>query len=73
MPVIRASEIAEYVYCARAWWLRRATGAEPASSERRQAGVELHQRHGLMVRSSTVVAVLAGVVVLVAALLVVAQ
>ncbi len=39
LPVIRASEIGEYVYCARAWWLRRVQGVESHN----QAA---HQRHG---------------------------
>jgi CRISPR/Cas system-associated exonuclease Cas4 (RecB family) len=73
MPVIRVSEIAEYVYCARAWWLRRAGGAKPADTERLQEGSTRHQHHGLMVRSSTLLVVLAGVMLLVAALIVVVQ
>jgi CRISPR/Cas system-associated exonuclease Cas4 (RecB family) len=43
---IRASEVAEYVYCARAWRLR-ADGHEPASGhERRAAGETWHLAHG---------------------------
>ena len=43
---IRASEVAEYVYCARAWRLR-IDGYEPASGrERRAAGVAWHLAHG---------------------------
>jgi CRISPR/Cas system-associated exonuclease Cas4 (RecB family) len=44
--LIRASEIGEYVYCARAWWLRRVAGLTPAGSERRERGTVLHRRHG---------------------------
>ena len=43
---IRASEVAEYVYCARAWRLR-AEGHEPASGHgRRAAGETWHLAHG---------------------------
>ena len=44
--LIRASEIGEYVYCARAWRLRR-DGCEPtAGRERREAGTRWHVEHG---------------------------
>jgi len=52
LPVIRASEIGEYVYCARAWWLRRVVGLEPAGHERREQGTALHRRHGHAVAGS---------------------
>ena len=46
MQTIRASEVGEFVYCARAWWLRRVAGEEPAGQERRALGTQLHARHG---------------------------
>jgi CRISPR/Cas system-associated exonuclease Cas4 (RecB family) len=49
LAMIRASEIGEYVYCARAWWLRRVLGLEPAGRERRERGSALHRRHALAV------------------------
>lgn len=52
LPVIRASEIGEYVYCTRAWWLRRVVGLEPDGYERRERGTVLHQRHGRAVAGS---------------------
>ncbi|HEX5691878.1 MAG TPA: hypothetical protein VFX76_17805 [Roseiflexaceae bacterium] len=52
IPIIRASEVGEYVYCARAWWLRRVAGLEPAGRERRELGVALHRRHGRAVAGS---------------------
>ncbi|HWQ14263.1 MAG TPA: hypothetical protein VNL77_15800 [Roseiflexaceae bacterium] len=50
--IIRASEVGEYVYCARAWWLRRVVGLEPAGAERRERGTALHHRHGRDVAAS---------------------
>ena len=50
--MIRASEIGEYVYCSRAWWLRRVAGLEPAGHERREYGANLHRRHGQTVAAS---------------------
>jgi hypothetical protein len=52
LPIIRASEMGEYVYCARAWWLRRVAGLEPAGRERREYGTVLHHRHGRAVAGS---------------------
>jgi hypothetical protein len=34
-PFIRASDIGSYVYCRRAWWLRRVGGFEPEDLEGR--------------------------------------
>jgi CRISPR/Cas system-associated exonuclease Cas4 (RecB family) len=67
-PVIRASEVGEYVYCARAWWLRRVAGEEPAGAERREAGTALHAAHGRAVTLSGW-AVWAGALALAAGLL----
>ncbi len=52
MDIIRASELGEYYYCARAWWLRRVVGLEPDGAERRALGVAGHARHGQMVAAS---------------------
>ena len=45
--MIRASELGEYVYCARAWRLRR-DGVEPtgAGRDRLDAGRRWHTEHG---------------------------
>jgi hypothetical protein len=67
LPIIRASEIGEYVYCARAWWLRRVAGLEPAGHERREYGTTLHHRHGRAVVGSRALLVL-GVLLAVVAL-----
>jgi len=61
--MIRVSELSEYVYCARAWWLRRVAGEEPAGHARRKWGTLLHRRHGCLVRLSSMVFWLAGILV----------
>lgn len=53
MQTIRASEIAEYSFCAKAWWLRRVAGLKPRGAARRAAGVRHHARHGMLVRLSS--------------------
>lgn len=69
MAIIRASEVGEYVYCARAWWLRRVAGWLPAHQQRRDLGVQLHARHARTVALSRTLLLLAGVVALLAVLL----
>ncbi|NTV63365.1 MAG: hypothetical protein HGA65_07480 [Oscillochloris sp.] len=60
MQMIRASEVAEYVYCARAWWLRRVAGEEPEGQERRALGTLRHARHSRAVAVSGALIWLAG-------------
>jgi hypothetical protein len=50
--LISASEIGEYLFCRRAWWLHRVVGIEPAGKARRDRGVALHARHGRHVQLS---------------------
>lgn len=49
--VIRASELGEYVYCARAWWLRREQGVESRNVASMQSGRVAHDQHGRAVAS----------------------
>ena len=44
--IIRASEIGEYVFCHRAWWLHRVQGIESANRVQMEFGVARHQAHG---------------------------
>jgi CRISPR/Cas system-associated exonuclease Cas4 (RecB family) len=44
--LIRASEVGEYVYCARAWWLRREGAEQTRGHEARAAGTAWHLEHG---------------------------
>ena len=48
--IIRASEIGEYVYCHRAWWLHRVQGLESANRAQMDAGTFKHVEHGRAVQ-----------------------
>lgn len=48
-PVIRASEIPEYVFCRRAWWLRRVAGRSGRNVQQLTAGTAFHEAHGRIV------------------------
>lgn len=54
-PVIRASEIGEYMYCRRAWWLSHVAGYEARESPAVAAGAAYHRDHGGMVWRARVV------------------
>lgn len=71
LPVIRASEVGEYVYCARAWWLHRVLELEPEGHARRERGTVLHQRHGRAVVVSRALLILALAMVMIALVLLV--
>lgn len=44
--IIRASELAEYLYCRRAWWLSRVVGYEVEETTALSSGSAYHMRHG---------------------------
>ncbi|GIV96924.1 MAG: hypothetical protein KatS3mg057_1581 [Herpetosiphonaceae bacterium] len=69
---IRASEVGDYVYCRRSWWLRRVAGWEPGRPERLSQGRSLHRRHGQMTGASGAL-LLIGLVFVVTALLLLLQ
>ncbi len=71
LPIIRASELGEYVFCARAWWLRRALGWEPEGHARREYGTLLHRRHGRALAGSRALLIAAGVLLALALVLIV--
>lgn len=64
--VIQASEIAEYVFCNRAWWLSRVAGYTPENVEELARGVAYHQAHGRVVRQASVARGMAYVLVFLA-------
>jgi hypothetical protein len=47
--IIRASEIGQYAFCARAWWYGRVKGYQPENVADLQWGVAAHRYHGRMV------------------------
>ncbi|HYJ48263.1 MAG TPA: hypothetical protein VEV81_16740 [Pyrinomonadaceae bacterium] len=67
---IRASEVGEYVFCARAWWLR-IEGHEPTfGQEAREAGERWHRGHGRVVARARRLRQLASYAALLAVILV---
>ena len=44
--VIRASEIGQYTYCGKAWWLSTAEGVAPANTADLARGTAAHAAHG---------------------------
>jgi CRISPR/Cas system-associated exonuclease Cas4 (RecB family) len=70
--IIRASEIAQYAFCARAWWLGRVKGYRSANVAAMQRGTARHRAHGRAVegyhrlrRLAVALLVLAGVALMV--------
>lgn len=45
MRTLKASEIGEYLYCARAWWYHR-QGIESENQASLTGGADFHQHHG---------------------------
>jgi hypothetical protein len=44
--VIRASELAQYGYCAKAWWLGSVDGVASTNTEALARGGRVHRSHG---------------------------
>lgn len=51
-PWIRASEISEYVYCERAWWLKRTQDAHSQNVRELAGGTDHHAQHGRLIERS---------------------
>jgi hypothetical protein len=66
--VIRASEIGEYAFCHRAWWLQHVQGHASANVRELAQGSAVHARHGRRVALARALRTLA-ILLLVAALL----
>ena len=67
MPVIRSSDIGNYLYCRRAWWYKK-QGVESENRSELAGGTELHRRHGRKVLASNLTRT-AGFIFLVIALI----
>jgi hypothetical protein len=70
--IIRASEIGQYIYCARAWWLGRVLGYRSTNVAAMRQGAARHRVHGRQVEGyhrlrwlAIALLVLAGLVLLI--------
>ena len=71
MPVIRSSDIGNYLYCRRAWWYRK-QGIESENKIELAAGTQLHQKHGRQVMASSINRTLGFILLMIAIVIVVA-
>lgn len=63
--IIRASELGQYDYCAKAWWLGSVEGVPPSNVRELQAGTAAHETHGRQVnRAARVQQIAIGLLVL---------
>ena len=67
--IVRASELAQYSYCAKAWWLGAVLGRPSINTRELQSGTTAHQQHGRAVWLSSAMRV-AAIALIVIALLV---
>jgi hypothetical protein len=51
--IIRASEIGQYDFCAKAWWLGSIEGVSPSNLRQLQAGTAAHEEHGRQVQRAS--------------------
>jgi CRISPR/Cas system-associated exonuclease Cas4 (RecB family) len=71
MPVIRSSDIGNYLYCRRAWWYRK-QGVESENKTELATGTELHQRHGRQVLASNLTRTVGFILLMIAIVILVA-
>ncbi|MEN8173099.1 MAG: hypothetical protein ABFS03_09500 [Chloroflexota bacterium] len=67
MRKIRASDIGSYLFCQRAWWYHQ-QGIESENFTELAGGRELHQQHGRMVFTSSMLRIAAYTLLLAAIL-----
>jgi len=51
---IRASEISNYVYCGRAWWLQRVQDYALQNVRELEAGQRYHKQHGRLLERAMI-------------------
>ena len=66
--LISASEVGDYVFCARAWWLRASGHEATRLQAARDAGTEWHLAHGRTVASGRRLRLAASILMLTALL-----
>jgi hypothetical protein len=66
--IVRASEIGQYAFCARAWWLGRVKGYRSTNVAAMRQGEAFHHRHGRSVTGSHLMQRLAVFLLVLAAL-----
>ena len=66
--IIRASEIGQYKYCARAWWLGSVMNVQSANVREMAQGEAMHKQHGQTVWWAGALRVLAVLLVVAAVL-----
>jgi len=66
MPITRASDIGNYLYCRRAWWYRK-KGVQSENQAELAVGTELHHKHGRQVLASGITRTI-GMILLMAAI-----
>jgi CRISPR/Cas system-associated exonuclease Cas4 (RecB family) len=71
-PVIRASELSQYAFCARAWWLGRVKGYRSTNVRAMRQGRARHEAHGRAVEGYHLLRRLAVALVVLAGLLLIA-
>jgi hypothetical protein len=71
-PIVRASELSQYAFCARAWWLGRVKGYRSSNLAAMHQGETQHRAHGRSVEGYHRLRRLAAVLLLLAGLLFVA-
>jgi len=49
---VRASDISDYVYCGRSWWLQRVRGFASQNRRQLEAGSNYHRQHGRLLQRS---------------------
>ncbi|MCP4419155.1 MAG: hypothetical protein GY805_21275 [Chloroflexi bacterium] len=49
---IRASDIGDYLYCRRSWWLKQSRGIASQNVRELNKGTQHHQQHGQRVAQS---------------------